>query len=239
MEAGTESTPDRQPDPADVLPGEYPPDVPAGRRNGDEEETKVAGLPEDAPAELHDAAAGKPVTEKGERRGLKWLLGATRAPEYDVDVEYDTPDGMAMLTFHIRSVDGRRIVALENEHSGDGPFGQLDDIAFNAALAAEGTLFIEDEAGERIEPDSAEFRGAPDIPAALAMEKRFKYQDGLLGGVAGEIRRLGGWEPDRVKRARRSIAGRSGEAASRRLREGEPAAASPAERAVEAAVGNS
>lgn len=207
-------------------------------RTPDDEGVKVAGLPEDAPPELHAAAAGHGVGERGERKALKWLLGATRAPEYDVDVQYDTPDGMETLTFHIRSVDGRRIIALENEHSGDGPFGQLDDIAFNAALVAEGTVFITDESGDPVKPDSEEFRGAPDIPAPLAMEKRFKYQDGLLGGVAGEIRRLGGWGPDRVKTARRSITS-SGSAASRRLREGEPAAASPPERAAEAAVGNS
>lgn len=217
MEAGTERTPELDP------------------------EAAVAGMPEDAPEELHKAAAGRPVSEAGERKALKWLLGATRAPEYDVPVEFDTPDGMAELTFHVRSVDGRRIIALENEHTADdaGPFGRLDDIAFNAALVAEGTLYIEDGSGARVEPDSEEFRGAPDIPPALAVEKRFKYQDGLLSGVAGEIRRLGGWSPERVKRARRSIASSAGEPASRGLREGAPAAASPPERAMEAAAGNS
>jgi hypothetical protein len=201
-----------------------------------------AGLPEGAPDAVHQAArnerlgqAGEPSGDKIERGALSWLLGATRAPEYDVEVEYDTPQGMKPLTFHIRSVDGRRITAIENENTSDRT-GLLDDIAANAALVSEATVYIEDETGDRSDPDSVEFRGDESIPKALAMEKRFKYQDGLLSGVTGEVRRLGGWSPDRVKRAKRSTT--AGERASSGIRR-EPAALSPAEQAMETATGNS
>lgn len=164
------------------------------------------GLPPDTPEAIKAAADGsaKDVTVKAERDALDWLLGASKPVEYDISTKFDTPAGTKELIFHIQQLDGKKIIKLEDEHrKGTGPFAELDDIAFNAALVAEATLLIKDGKRE-VSPAEPEFIGDLGFGPAMAMELRFKYQPGLLDGVAGQIRSVSGYAPDRVGAAERA-----------------------------------
>lgn len=164
-------------------------------------------LPPDAPDGLRKAAEGGAdrMTVGEERDALDFLLGATKPVEYDVPVKYDTSAGRKELTFRIRQLDGKVILKLEDSHKkGTGPFAELDDIAFNAALVAEATVFLTDASGREVDPKGHEFIGDLGFGPAEAMEVRFKFQPGILDGVAGQIRSISGYSPDRVGAAERA-----------------------------------
>jgi hypothetical protein len=167
----------------------------------------AAGLPSGAPDALKDAARGGEVDGKGESEALGFLLGRTQPLVFDVPVKFDTPAGQKKLVFAVRQVDGSRILELEKEHrKGDGPFAELDDVAFNAALVAEACVAIEDPTADvEVDPQSDQFIGGAPGGAAMAMQVRFKFQSGLLDGVAGQVRSVSGYNPSRVESANRSI----------------------------------
>lgn len=156
------------------------------------------------PPELERAAAGE-ATRADEQGALDWLLGATTALEYDLPVDYDTPAGMKKLIFRIRQLDTGVIDAVDEENrKGDGPFSKLDVPAFNAALVTKATVYIMDEAGEKVAPTDARFLGGVPAPH-LAMALRFKNQGGLLEGIADQVRRVSGYSNDRVGTAQRAV----------------------------------
>lgn len=160
-----------------------------------------------APAALTDAAAGKTVSDDGERAVLEYLLGATHRPEYTVMVELDTAGGLRELRFRLRAQDDRTMERIDGENrSGEGPFAKLDRSSFNASLVAEATVYIEDpSSGAKIEPGDKSFLGgAPSVPSAL--EARFRYQPGLLDGIAEQVRQISGYNPERVGTAQRVVA---------------------------------
>lgn len=168
----------------------------------------AAGLPDGAPDALAAAARGEEVDGAGESQVMDYLLGRTQPLIFDVPVQYDTPTGQKKLVFAVRQVDGERILELEKEHrKGDGPFAELNDVAFNAALVAEACIAIEDPSveGAEVDPKSEEFIGGVPGGPAMAMQLRFKYQSGLLDGVAGQVRSVSGYNPTRVESANRSI----------------------------------
>jgi hypothetical protein len=168
------------------------------------------GVPEDAPDALHRAAGGDSAAADlnghEERSALDWLLGATQAPEFDVNLEYDTPDGLKPIVFHLKGLDDKKIEEVEERNrTGEGPFAKLNVGAFNAELTAEALMYVLDpKTGRKIDPGSTEFRG--DIPSiALALEGRFRYQPGLLEGVAERIREKAGYARGRVGTAKRAV----------------------------------
>lgn len=168
----------------------------------------AAGLPDGAPDALADAARGGEVDAQGESEALDFLLGRTQPLLFDVPVKFDTPGGQKSLVFVVRQLDGARLLELEKEHrKGDGPFAELDDVAFNAAVVSEATVAITDPRveGAEIDPKSDAFVGGAPGGPAMAMQVRFKYQSGLLDGVAGQIRSVSGYNPTRVESANRSI----------------------------------
>lgn len=177
----------------------------------EKKEAAQKALPDDSPEGLVEAAAegelsGSPEQQLEKEVGaLDFLTGATKPLEYDIGVDYATPSGDAKLTFHIRQMDGARILELEDAHTkGSGPFGQIDDAKFNAALVAEATLYLTDASGEQLDLKSEKFRG-PVPDAAEAVRIRFKFQSGLLSGVAGQIRAVSGWAPGRVAAAEKAV----------------------------------
>lgn len=166
------------------------------------------GLPEGAPPALADAARGGEVDGQGESDALDFLLGRTQPILFDVPVKFDTPAGQKKLVFVVRQLDGERILELEKEHrKGDGPFAELNDVEFNAALVAEACVAIVDPSveGAEVDPKSDRFVGGAPGGPAMAMQVRFKYQSGLLDGVSGQIRSVSGYNPTRVESANRSI----------------------------------
>lgn len=199
------------------------------RKPGDEHRTSD-DLPAGAPPALRTAAdagmagadeaplAGptpdrdRPVAEqRAEASALDFVLGAPRPLKYDVPVTVDVPGGRsAEMVFVVRQVDGSRILELEDEHTqGIGPFAKLDDARFNAALVSEACIEMQEKNSNgqvvrRVTADSPEFVGQFGSPA-IAMEKRFGFQAGVLSGIAGQIRSVSGWRPDRVGQAERPI----------------------------------
>lgn len=183
------------PSPSDRKPPELDPNDPASK------------LPDGAPEGLQEAARGKEIDAKGESDALDFLLGRTEPIVYDIPVKFDTPQGQKRLILVVRQLDGERILELEKENrKGDGPFAELDDVACNAAVVAEAAIAIVDPSTQvEVDPKSDRFVGNAPGGVAMAMKIRFKYQSGLLDGVAGQIRSVSGYNPSRVESASRSI----------------------------------
>jgi len=194
---------DKEFKPSDELPDGAPDALKAATDAGPHRDSDLAP---DSPEEAKGMDA-----EKAEASALDFICGSPHALMYDVPVTVDIPGGQsAGLTFIIRQLDGARIIALEDEHtSGIGPFARLDDTKFNAALVAEGTVKIvekdkDDKVRAEMDPRSEKFISGFGSPA-VAMEKRFSFQAGLLSGIAGQIRSVSGWRPDRVGIAERPV----------------------------------
>lgn len=173
-------------------------------------EREALGLPEETPGSVVRAATGEKVDAKGEESALDFFLGATYRPEYTVKVEFETSAGMRPLTFRLWALDDRELQRIDAAHrkDADSPFAKLDATGFNAEMVSKATKYITDGA-RRIAPDSEEFVGQIPDPVA-AMELRFKYQPGLLEGLAEEIRKLSGYSRDRVGSAQRALVDAAG-----------------------------
>lgn len=174
------------------------------------EERARLGLAPDAPEELVLAARNEqpgkddPEAAKKEATVLDWLLGPTEPLEFDCVTHVDTKDGRQDLTFHFRQVDDTKLDALEKEHSEQTLMGrEVDRLQLNAAIVAEATLYFEDADGKQVDPKSKEFRG-PIGSIAEPMRARFKFQPGILGSVAEEVRMAAGLSTDRVEGAERA-----------------------------------
>jgi hypothetical protein len=173
------------------------------------EERKRLGLAPDAPEALVEAARSElgkddPEGPKKEATVLDWLLGPTEPLEFDCVAHVDTADGRQDLTFHFRQVDDTRLDELEKEHSEQTLMGrEVDRLMLNAAIVAEATLYLEDADGNQVNPKSEKFRG-PIGTVADPMRARFKFQPGILGAVAEEIRMAAGLSTDRVEGAERA-----------------------------------
>lgn len=166
------------------------------------------------------------LTPADERDALDFLLAPKPPRQYGVRVQYDTEAGLKPLTFVIRGMDGRKLDSIEQANVSEAT-GTLDRITADCQLVAEATLCLEDASGRKVELGSPEFLtirrpkavGAGDELAegeerfdehrlaspADALEARFKTQLGLLNGVAREIRRISGYDPERVGVARRRL----------------------------------
>lgn len=188
----------------------------SGASRSESEHHEEEPRPGDKPSVIGDVAAGRvrpadleggspeaAAFDENEKGALDWLLTAELPPPWEVEVQSLTPQGLKPLVFVMLPQDGRKIVDIEDRNtSGNGPMRKLDEIANNAELIAEATQFIEDPAtGKKIDPGSPEFRGQ--LPSkALAMERRFARQAGLLMGLAMEIRKISGYSNDNVGKAR-------------------------------------
>lgn len=158
------------------------------------------------------------LTEENERDALDYLLAPKPPRLYGVTVQYDTEDGLRPLTFVIRGMDGRRLDAIEQAHVSEAT-GLIDRISADCHLVAEGTVYLEGAGGRKVELDSPEFltirrprEGHPETMEEHrlsappdALEARFKTQLGLLSGVSRELRRISGYDPERVGVAQRRL----------------------------------
>jgi hypothetical protein len=168
-------------------------------------EAARAAMPAGAPDALSELALGRDVSAEEERGALSFLLGKTRRLQYTLPVQYDTEEGMKTLRVRIQQCDDRKLNELDAAaRDGDGPFAKLDTTQFNASVCAEGMVYVEDETGRRVMCDSEEWIGGAPNPV-IAMEVRFKFEPGLLEGIAEEIRRVSGYAPNRVGSAQRVL----------------------------------
>jgi hypothetical protein len=145
---------------------------------------------------------------KAEKLGVKWLLEPRTTIRYKVPFKFETPVGTADLFAHITALDGRVIEKLERRATNERT-GETDELAAAGALVAQALEFFADEDGEQVPLDEA-FRTDPRTgEQAVANEDallgRFRDQAGVLMMLAGEIRRVSGFSPDRVGTASRVL----------------------------------
>lgn len=165
---------------------------------------------------LEHAAMGAELDEVEERAGLDWLLGDPPPTVHEVTVQYETPTGLVPITFVLNQVDARKLDAIERRHLNQST-GVLDKFSVDTEVVAEATRYLIDSTGRKVELTSEEFRTVkqrmPDgevtsvvlASGPMALERRFKMQLGLLGGVAMEVRRAAGFDPERVGKAQRRL----------------------------------
>lgn len=186
--------------------------TPADAARAEAEEQRQANAVE-AYARAHEG-----LTEENERDALDFLLAPKPPRLYDVKTTYDTEDGPRKLTFVVRGVDGRKLDSIEQAHVSETT-GRLDRISADCQLVAESTTFLEGRLGHQVELTSQQFLTVkvpnPDNPSGFeeqqlaspadALEARFRTQLGLVSGVAAEIRRVSGYDPERVGSAKRRL----------------------------------
>lgn len=203
-----------------------PPALEVGDGSQQQPPERQHGVPDGAPQAVRDAAAGRSldgtsghpdddreVGDRAESGALDFLAGSEDVEpiEYDSTVQVETPSGLKPVRFHFRQLDGDRITSLEREHStGAGPFAQLDDLRFNAALVTEATDYMVDGVTKKkFTPGDREWVGKWMDPK-IAMEKKFAKQPGILAGLVDEIRKAGGYTSDRVGSAERALVNAAG-----------------------------
>jgi hypothetical protein len=175
------------------------------------------GLSPDAPQGARDVARGHKPDGAAELSAVGFMLGQQRAPRYKVRVTFATDGGDKTLWFYVRSMDSKRIDAVENAHVDRAKVTatgapETDQLGMNAAIVADALITISDgepgtpayEELAKIKPDDSEFLKGM-ASAADALQTRFHWQEGLLAGVAMEVRRISGWAPDRVGQAERVL----------------------------------
>lgn len=169
---------------------------------------------EHAPEAVTEAAqspdAAKRLTENEEQEALDFLLGASGPLPFKLPVTIYTDRGDRKIGWTIRQLDGKRILALEDEHT-DDQTGKVDDLALNAAIVAEATIFP-DVASEKFRtPPPVDGRTfAPDAAPTDALLRIFRFQSGLLTGIAAQVRSISGWSVDRVGSAQRVLVDAAG-----------------------------
>lgn len=161
---------------------------------------------------LEHVALGADLDDDEERAALDWLLGAPAAMQHDITVQFETPDGEQPVTFTVRQMDTRQIDKIEQRNLSQST-GRLDALTANCQIVAEATVSIRDGSGRSTAINSDEFLtvvGRDGEPLKLAsssdaLEQRFRKQLGLIQGVASEIRRLAGYDTERVGAAQRRL----------------------------------
>lgn len=167
------------------------------------------GLPRNAPQALVKAAEddleddgtaeGKAEATQGEVAVLDFLLGPTKAIEYEVDAAIDTDKGQGVLTFGFRQIRDSRIEELEEEYtSGEGGFAKVDRKGLNAAKVAEAVIWMQDRTGKKVMLADPEFMGEGIGDPADAVRARFQYQPGVLINLAAEIDAAAGMTSGRM-----------------------------------------
>jgi hypothetical protein len=167
---------------------------------------------------LEHAAQGAELSLEEEKNALDWLLGDPIAIPHSIPVDFETPDGTKKLEFIVRKMDASKIDAIEQRHLNTNT-GRMDQAAADCEIV--GTLAdavtTQGDARE-VDLTSAEFRtlrlrnksngNVETVTLATPMEAlsaRFRGQEGLIMGIAREMRRLAGYDPGRVGQAQRRL----------------------------------
>lgn len=158
------------------------------------------------------------LTEEDERDALDFLLAPKPPRLYGIPVDYDTEAGLRKLVFVVRGMDGRKIEAIETRNASETT-GRIDQISAECQLVTEACVMLEGRAGHFVKlgddafltirvPKSdapGEFEESKLASPADALEARFKTQLGLVSGVAVQIRRISGYDAQRVGQAQRRL----------------------------------
>lgn len=152
-------------------------------------------------------------TPRKEASVLSFLLGPPKAQVFGIPVDYDTDDGRRKLRFVVSQVRGDKIREIEKRWAKDGqlgPLAELDDAKIAADTVWEALVAIQDpeSPGEQVKKGDPAFLDNGDgqmMSGADAIAQRFAYQFGVIELVAQEIRRISGWNPDRIGTASRMV----------------------------------
>lgn len=163
------------------------------------------------------AAMGAELNGEEERSALDWLLGAPVLMLHTVPVDYETPVGMTKITFVLRQLDTRVIEKIEQKYVSDAT-GRIDRIGADVEMVADALVHLEDATGRQVKITDDEFVTVPrrdpnsgeveDVKLAsthMALERRFAKQLGLINSVAIQVRRVAGYDPERVGSAQRRL----------------------------------
>lgn len=196
--------------------------VPAGSTPADpqaeREATRAAAV--EAYARDHEG-----LTQENERDALDFLLANAPPMEHYVDVQLDTEEGLLPLRFHIRAQDGKKLDAIEIANTNEST-GQVNIAEVQAQIIALACFKLEGRAGHDIGIRTEKFRTVmvpdpdsddPTVKKAVllaspaeALRHRFRTQWGLVQGVAVQVRRISGYDNDRVGKAQRRLVEASG-----------------------------
>lgn len=177
------------------------------------QQARKEGLGERGREMVAHAAQGAELDAEEEGSALDWLLGASQPIVHDVPVQLETPKGLAKLTFVLKQMDTRKIDQIETRHVNQST-GRIDRLSADVDIVTDATIELRDASGRALKLSSDEFKtvqrpdgGQPFKHAspAEALEERFRKQLGLIGGVAMEIRKMAGFEPERVGSAQRRL----------------------------------
>jgi hypothetical protein len=169
-----------------------------------------SAMPPDAPEALRDAVREERVKEIGdddEKSALDYLLGQQAPPKYKVPIKFDTPAGLKELDWHIHSLDGKHIDKIEKANTDQSSMmGEMDDYRSAAEILRDATIKVVDpKSGDEVAVNDPKFtRGLADPADAIA--QTFHWQSGVMVNLAGAVRRISGWSPDRVGEASRVLA---------------------------------
>jgi hypothetical protein len=177
---------------------------------------KRAGQGEPGREMLEHAAQGAELDQAEEASALDWLLGTPKPISHKIPVDLETESGMRKLTFISQRIDPRKIDAIEIRNVQQST-GRIDRITADCEIIAESCTEL-DDGRRKVKLNSDEFmtvrlrnRDTDQVEPvklaspATALEKRFVGQEGLLTLVAAEIRRLGGYDPQRLGTSQRRL----------------------------------
>lgn len=176
---------------------------------------REAGNGETGRENLEHAAQGADLNGAEEKSALDWLLGDPVPLEHTIPVDFETPRGMVKLTFLSKRIDPKRIDTIEAENLMAS--GRVDRLTADIQIVAESCYAVTDASGEVKQLNSDSFRTMnvrnPSgnieelklASKAMALEKRFVGQEGVLTLVAAEIRRLAGYDTSRLGQSQRRL----------------------------------
>ena len=187
----------------------------AEKRDPRYQRAKAVGAGDKGRELLEHVHQGATLDEAEESMALDYLLGSPEAAIFDVPVDVDTPAGRRPMKFVIQAQDGKVIERFENLHRNQTT-GLLDQVPASCAIVAEAT--IELVAGSRtIDPRGSEWLTMKIVDATganvehkfadpgVALARRFRGQQGLIVFLANEIRRVSGYDLERVGQAQRKL----------------------------------
>lgn len=187
----------------------------AGQQKSDRTEPELGpGAPGGLEKAAGDEDQQKSVTPREEREALAYLLGSGgKAFAHTVPIEWDTDDGRKTIKWKIRSMAGTRIDEIEREARKDenDPFAGINQYQAAAGIVAEATVFPDVKSEEFRTPPEG---GRPDADPADALQRIFRYQSGVLVGLAERVREISGWGEDRVGQAKRDLVRAAGNSSS-------------------------
>lgn len=177
---------------------------------------KAAGQGERGRELLEHVAQGAELSSEEETSALDWLLGTPKPIAHEIPAEIETESGMRTVKFVSRRIDPRKIDAIEIRNIQQST-GRVDRITADCEIITESCDLL-DDGKRKVKLNSDEFltvrmrnRDTGDVEdvklasPAQALERRFVGQEGVLTFVAAEIRRLGGYDPQRLGTSQRRL----------------------------------